>query len=56
MTTDTHNRRILQAIAECDRYIAKEQPRRDDLRPQEIKDLLAFYISHRAKLETMLVK
>jgi hypothetical protein len=46
--------KIKQAISECDRYIAKESPRREDLRPQEIKELLAFYISHRAKLQAMI--
>jgi hypothetical protein len=46
--------RILQSIEECDRYIAIESPRSEELRPQEIKDLLAFYISHRAKLQMMI--
>ena len=49
-----HTHRVLQAIKECDRYIANEQARSEDLRPQETKDLLAKYISHRAKLQAML--
>ena len=51
-----YTRRILQSIEECDRFITKEQPRREDLRPQEMKDLLAFYISHRAKLQAMITQ
>ena len=47
-------RRIESSIKECDRYIALESPRSEDLRPQEIKDLLAFYIAHRAKLQASL--
>lgn len=47
-------RKILQAIEECDRYIAKESPRAADLRPVEIQKLLEFYIAHRAKLAAMI--
>lgn len=49
-----HRRRIIESIKECDRYIALESPRSEELRPQEIKGLLASYISHRAKLQNML--
>ena len=52
--TAEQSRRIIEAIEECDRYIALESPRSEDLRPQEIKDLLASYISHREKLQNML--
>ena len=45
---------IISAIVDCDRYIAKESPRRADLRPAEIVALLAWYIAHRAKLAAML--
>lgn len=55
-TTTEKNRRIIDAIRECDRYIALESPRSEDLRPQKIKDLLASYISHRAKLQNMLAE
>ena len=46
--------KIISAIAECDRYIAKESPRDADLRPAGITKLLASYIAHRAKLVAML--
>jgi hypothetical protein len=49
--TAEQSRRIKESIKECDRYIALESPRSEDLRPQEIKDLLAFYIAHRANLQ-----
>ena len=45
---------ILSAIADCDRYIAKESPRAADLRPAEITKMLAWYVAHRAKLVAML--
>lgn len=51
--TKETTRRVLEAIAECDRYIAKEEPRAADLRPVEIVKLLAFYKAHRAKLVAM---
>lgn len=43
--------RLQQAVAECDRYIAKESPRAPELRPVEIQALLAYYIAHRATLQ-----
>jgi hypothetical protein len=52
--TPEYKRRIMQAINECDAFIAKEQPRNEALRPQEMKDLLAFYIAHRNKLQAMI--
>ena len=52
--TEQQKNSIRQAISDCDRYIDKESPRSEDLRPQEIKDLLAFYVNHRAKLHGML--
>jgi hypothetical protein len=52
--TTEYKRRIMQAIKECDAFIAKEQPRNEALRPQEMKDLLAFYIAHRNKLQAMI--
>jgi hypothetical protein len=58
MTTPTlsadRRQRIATAIAECDRYIAKESPRAADLRPADVADRLAYYIAHRAKLVAML--
>ena len=53
-TTTIPAHKIKSAIIECDNYIAKEQPRSEALRPQETKDLLAFYINHREKLIEML--
>ena len=47
-------RKIREAIAECDSYIAKESSRDDDLRPDEIKKLLGWYFTHREKLIEML--
>ena len=46
--TQYQRNQILEAIGQCNRYIAKESPRSEDLRPVEIKDLLAFYYRHRS--------
>lgn len=48
--TSNEGRRILSAIADCDRFIAKESPRRADLRPADIQKTLDFYVAHRARL------
>lgn len=53
-TSASHVRRIVEAIAECDRYIAKEEPRDASLRPADVAKRLEFYKAHRAKLVTML--
>lgn len=53
MTTD-QIRRIQDAIAECERFIAKEEIRDPALRPVEASELLEFYRSHKATLEGML--
>lgn len=45
---------ILEAIADCDRYIAKESARDPALRPADIAKLLNWTIGHRAKLLNML--
>jgi hypothetical protein len=47
-------RRVIEAIAECDKFIAKEQPRNAALRPAEVQQHLDFCIAHRAKLVGML--
>ena len=47
-------RKILEAIADCDRFIAKEEPRRADLRPADIAKHLEFCKQHKAKLVGML--
>jgi hypothetical protein len=48
------NAKINQAIADCDRFIAKEQAQAADLRPADVAKMLDFYIAHRAKLIKML--
>ena len=54
MLTSEQTRRIVEAIAECDRFIALESPRAADLRPADIAKTLAHYIAHRARLVAML--
>ena len=49
-------RRITQAIAECDRFIAKEGSRNPALRPADSQQTLDFTIGHKAKLEAMLAE
>ena len=49
-------RKVLEAIDECNRYIAKEEPRAADLRPVEVAKRLEFYKGHNAKLEKMLAE
>ena len=50
----TPTQRIIQAIEECDRFIAKESSRRADLRPTDMQQHLDFCISHRKKLQALL--
>jgi hypothetical protein len=52
--SDEQRRRALQSIAECDRFIEREEGRNADLRPAETQQLLEFYKSHRAKLQARL--
>jgi len=52
--TPERTRRVNEAIAECDRYIAKEEPRNPALRPADVAARLEFYKAHRAKLVAML--
>ena len=47
-------RKVNEAIAECDRYIAKEGPRSADLRPEWAAKHLEFCKNHKAKLISML--
>lgn len=49
MTTE-QERKVRQAIAECDRYIAKEGPRDPELRPAWAQKALDHAYSHKAKL------
>jgi hypothetical protein len=52
--TREQSRRILDAIADCERFIAKEDHRRADLRPASIQQHLDFCKSHKVKLQLML--
>jgi hypothetical protein len=52
--TQVQQNKIIQAIAECSRYIEKEQAHRADLRPADVAQHLEFCIQHRAKLQAML--
>lgn len=47
---------IRKGIAECDRYIAKEEPRAADTRPMWATQHLAFCYLHRARLQTELLR
>lgn len=53
--TQDQARRINQAIAECDRFIAKEGQRNPALRPASELQHLEFCKTHKAKLQAMLV-
>lgn len=53
--TKEQTRRVLEAIAECDRYIAKEEPRIASLRPEWATKALAHAKTHKAKLENAMV-
>lgn len=54
MTRSEKQRRILAALKETRDFIAKEEPRGDDLRPIEMVELLASYKAHEQKLIGML--
>jgi hypothetical protein len=41
---------IKSAIASCDRFIALESPRCEELRPADVAETLRKYIAHRANL------
>lgn len=47
-------RKIIEAIQECDRFIAKEEPRAADLRPTQVAQMLEHARQHRIKLIGML--
>lgn len=48
--------KVKSAIADCDRYINKEDGRRADLRPADVQKRLDGYKAHRAELLAMLAK
>lgn len=56
MTTTYRARKILEAIADCDRFIAKEEPRNPDLRPADVQQHLDYCKAHRIKLQAMLAE
>jgi hypothetical protein len=45
---------IIDAIAQCDRFIAKEEPRIASLRPAAMQQHLDYCKAHRVKLLAML--
>jgi hypothetical protein len=47
-------KKILDAIADCERFIAKESPRDPTIRPDDMKKHLDFCIKHKEKLIAML--
>lgn len=55
MTTE-QARRVLQSIAECDRFIAKEEPRNPALRPADMAQHLEFCKQHKQRLIAMLAE
>lgn len=54
MTNDYRARKIIEAIAECNRFIDKEEPRNPSLRPADVQQHLEFCKAHRVKLAGML--
>lgn len=54
LTTKESQRRVLQAIADCERFIAKEEPRAADIRPASVQQHLDFCHKHMAKLQNAL--
>lgn len=52
--TAYHISKIKNAIADCDRFIAKEEPRDASLRPADMQQHLDFCKAHKAKLQNML--
>lgn len=54
MSNQEKTKRVLQAIAECDRFIEKETPRNAALRPADIAAHLEFCKAHKAKLVAMI--
>lgn len=55
MLTTYEIRKINEAIAECDRYIAIEEPRHADTRPEWAKKHLEFCKKHKVKLQARLL-
>lgn len=51
---EDQRRRVIEAIAECDRYIDREDKRNPILRPVDVQKHLDFCKAHKAKLQGML--
>jgi len=52
--TKDQERRVIEAIAKCDRFIEKEEKRSADLRPADVAQHLEFCKQHKVKLIAML--
>ncbi|PXX41113.1 MULTISPECIES: hypothetical protein [Burkholderia] len=52
--TAYHISKIKSAIADCDRFIAKEEPRDASLRPADMQQHLDFCKAHKENLQNML--
>jgi hypothetical protein len=52
--TPLRKSQITSAIADCNRFIAKEEPRTAHLRPADMQHHLEFCYAHRIKLLAML--
>jgi hypothetical protein len=47
-------RRASQSIAECARFIDREEKRDPSLRPIDVQQTLSFYKSHKASMEAQI--
>lgn len=55
MTTAEQICKLTAALAECNRFIAIESKRSDDLRPAETQQLLDCYLDQRDRLQSQMV-
>jgi hypothetical protein len=51
ITCPNQLKRTQEALEQTIRFIAKESPRRADLRPAEVQEHLDFCITHKVRLE-----
>ena len=52
--TKDQQRRVLEAIGDCDRFIEREEKRSADLRPADVAKHLEFCKQHKVNLISML--
>jgi hypothetical protein len=52
--TKDQERRVIEAIGDCDRFIEREEKRSADLRPADVAKHLEFCKQHKVKLIAML--